>query len=211
MDKSQTISRRSALIGALVSGAVLTMPAAAIAVSRSTASMSLAIDAHRKSMAAFDAALDECERVEMAAPAQPDCRVQVASMINGNADGSNRPIYRSSVDEIVAYSHRISCLSEASRAIWIAKRTVELERQQGELAAFRALHGITAARSGASAASGDEQDARLALIVLRPRNAAEAREKALYVASAGAFTENWSGDDVGFADRIIAALGEVMS
>ena len=99
MDNPQTISRRGALIGALVSGAVLTLPAAAIADPRWAPSMSLAIEAHRKAMGAFDAALDQCERVEAAAPAQPDCRVQVASMINGNHDGSNRPIYRSSVDE----------------------------------------------------------------------------------------------------------------
>ena len=50
MDKSQTISRRGALIGALVSGAALTLPAVAIASSRSAPSMSLAIEAHRNAM-----------------------------------------------------------------------------------------------------------------------------------------------------------------
>ena len=146
-----------------------------------------------------------------AAPEHPDYRVQVSSQFNGNADGSNRPIYRSTEEEIVSYADRLSDLSEAGRAVWISKKLAELARLQQLNREFDERHGIAAAEAAIRSASEAEQDARLALIVLRPRNAAEAREKALYVASAGAFTENWSGDDVGFADRIIAALGEVMS
>ena len=74
------------------------------------------------------------------------------------------------------------------------------------IAAREQASGLTAAQAAVAAAEAEEAEARLALAVYAPRNAAEKAAKRQYIENATPFRDGWCSDNDEFVAAMIARI-----
>ena len=210
MDKTKTITRRAAIVAALMSTIAMTVPVTASMSSEPPASpLPALIAAHKAAWRNLEKAGKDTSDAEEAVDV-PSPGVQIGT--NMTDRDHPEPQFASSIDQIEARAAMRMAVDEdlnrTRQSAFRVKKIAEFRLASRRYKAACRRCGFTAAEAAYHVAFDAECEARLALVVYRPADAAEAALKARYVRRAEAFTERWCEDEQ-FAALMVRRLGEV--